>query len=150
MQKGLRVVSLFDGISCGRVAIERAGYTVSYYAAFEIDKYARSISRYRYPDIEHHGDVMLADFSQFKDIDIVIGGSPCQKFSIARSAGREVERGGVGWELFMKYVEAVRVIKPKYFLYENVASMHRNMRQYITEELGICIYHDDEWEFAEG
>jgi len=56
------VVSLFDGISCGRLAIERAGYAISDYEAFEIDKYARSISRYRYPGIRHHGDVMDADF----------------------------------------------------------------------------------------
>ena len=137
MNNGLRVVSLFDGISCGRVALERTGYAISYYAAYEIDKYAKAISRYQYPDIVHNGDVMLGDFTQFTDIDIIIGGSPCQKFSIAQSSkSREIEKGGVGWELFMKYVEAVRTIKPAHFLYENVASMHKNMRQYITEELG--------------
>ena len=136
MTQDLKVVSLFDGISCGREALERTGYAVSYYAAYEIDKYARAISRYQYPDIEHHGDVMDAGFTRFSDIDLIIGGSPCQKFSIARSKGREIEKGGSGWELFMKYVEAVRTIKPAYFLYENVASMHKNMRQYITEELG--------------
>ena len=133
----LRVVSLFDGISCGHVALERAGYDVSYYAAFEIDKYAKAISRYQYPNIKHYGDVMYADFTQFTDIDILIGGSPCQKFSIAQSKSRETEKGGIGWELFMKYVEAVRIIKPAYFLYENVASMHKNMRQYITEEEAV-------------
>lgn len=137
MKNGLRVVSLFDGISCGRVALERAGYSISYYAAFEIDRYAKAISRYQYPDILQHGDVMLADFTQFTGIDMVIGGSPCQKFSIAQSSkSREIEKGGTGWELFMKYVEAIKTIKPAHFLYENVASMHKNMRQYITEELG--------------
>ena len=134
--QALRVVSLFDGISCGRLALERQGYAVSYYAAFEIDKYAKAISRHQYPDILHLGDVMTADFAGFTDIDVVVGGSPCQKFSIAQSKSREIEKGGMGWELFMKYVEAVRTIKPAYFLYENVASMHKNMRQYITEELG--------------
>jgi len=133
---GLKVVSLFDGIACGRLALERTGYTVSSYVAFEIDKYAKSISRYNYPDIKHLGDVMAADFSQFTDIDIVMGGSPCQKFSIAQCNEREIDKGGTGWELFMKFVEAVKVINPRYYLYENVASMHKNIRQYITEELG--------------
>lgn len=62
---GLKVVSLFDGISCGRVALERAGHAVSSYAAFEIDKYARSIARHNFPDTIHHGDVFDADFTKF-------------------------------------------------------------------------------------
>ena len=71
---------------------------------------------------------------------MVIGGSPCTTFSIARSGlGRETDKdeGGSGWRLFMRFVEAVRQIKPAVFLFENVASMHKNMRQYITEELGV-------------
>ena len=138
IKNNLRVVSLFDGISCGCVALERAGYSISYYAAFEIDKYAKSISRYNYPDIEQCGDVMDADFSQFTDIDLLIGGSPCQRFSIAQSSSRETEKdSGIGWQLFMKYVEALRTLQPTYFLYENVNSMHKNIKAYITEELGV-------------
>ena len=138
MNKKLRVVSLFDGISCGRAALEIAGYSVSYYAAYEIDKYAKSISRYNYPDIEQHGDVMDADFSMFSDIDLVIGGSPCTTFSIARSnKGRETEKGGIGWQLFMRYAEAVRIIKPKFWLYENVNSMSKSLKAHISEELGV-------------
>jgi len=137
LEKNLRVVSLFDGISCGRAALALAGYTVSYYAAFEIDKYAKAVSRYNYPDIVQHGDVIGADFTQFKDIHMVIGGSPCTTFSIARSnKGRETEKGGIGWALFMRFVDAVRTIKPKYWLYENVNSMSKTLRTHISEELG--------------
>lgn len=134
----LKVVSLFDGISCGRVALERAGYAVSYYAAFEIDKYAKSISRYRYPDIVHYGDVLDTDFRTFTDkgIDLVIGGSPCTFWSIARGSAREIDKSGIGWKLFMRFVDAVRQIKSRYFLFENVASMPANIKAYISEELG--------------
>jgi DNA (cytosine-5)-methyltransferase 3A len=131
----LEVVSLFDGISCGRAALEQAGYAVSYCAAYEIDKYAKSISRYNYPDIEQFGDVMDADFRKFSNIDLLIGGSPCQTFSIAKN-GRDTEKGGFGWILFMKYVEALKTISPRYFMYENVASMHKNIREYISDEVG--------------
>ena len=133
--KPLKVVSLFDGISCGRVAIEKAGFSVSAYEAFEIDKYPRSVTRYRYPDTIHHGDVMDADFSKFTGYDLVIGGSPCTFWSIAKT-GREVDKDGIGWMLFMRFVEAVRIIKPRFFLYENVASMPSNIKAYISEELG--------------
>ena len=135
MQERLKIVSLFDGISCGRVAIERAGYTVSSYIAYEIDKYARAVSRYNYPDIEHHGDVMDADFYKYKGYDIVMGGSPCTFWSIAK-ANREVDKDGMGWKLFMRFVEAVRQVKPRFFFYENVASMPQNIKAYISEELG--------------
>ena len=132
---GLKVVSLFDGIACGRVALERAGYAVSDYHAFEIDKFARAISRYNYPDIVQYGDVLDADFTQFAGYDMVIGGSPCTFWSIAK-ANREVDKSGMGWLLFMRYVEAVRQIKPRFFFYENVASMPHTIKAYISEELG--------------
>jgi len=115
------VVSLFDGISCGRVALDRAGYAVLAYEAYEIDKYAKAISRYNYPSIAHHGDVLDADFRQFTDYDLVMGGSPCTFWSIAKH-NREVDKDGMGWKLFMRFVEAVWQIQPRYFLYENVAS----------------------------
>jgi len=131
------VVSLYDGISGGRVALDRAGYTVSSYAAYEIDKYARAVSRYNYPDIEHLGDVLNADFNTFanKGIDLVIGGSPCTFWSISK-ANRETDKDGMGWKLFMRFVDAVRQIKPRYFLLENVASMPSSIKAFISEELG--------------
>ena len=129
------MVSLFDGISCGRLALERAGYAVSYYEAYEIDKYARAISRYHYPGNVQHGDVMDADFRQFAGYDLVIGGSPCTFWSIAKH-NREVDKNGMGWQLFMRFVEAVFQIQPRHFLYENVASMPGNIKDYISDELG--------------
>ena len=128
-------MSLFDGISCGRVALGRAGLAVSDYAAFETDKYARAVSRFNYPDIKQHGDVLDADFSRFTGYDLVMGGSPCTFWSIAKN-NREVDRSGVGWKLFMRFAEAVREIKPRFFLYENVASMPKAIKEYISEELG--------------
>ena len=135
MIEKLNIVSLFDGISCGRVALDRAGIAVNSYSAFEIDKMARAVSRYNYPDIRQYGDVLNADFNQFAGHDVVMGGSPCTFWSISKS-DREIDKSGVGWKLFMKYVEAVRVISPRFFIYENVASMHENIRRYISEELG--------------
>ena len=72
----MKVLSLFDGISCGRVALERACIPVERYVAYEIDKYAVQISKKNYPDIVHHGDVFEGDFTQYK-FDLLIGGSPC-------------------------------------------------------------------------
>ena len=131
----LKVVSLYDGISCGRMALDRAGFAVSHFAAFEIDKFPRSISRYQYPDITHHGDVLTADFNQFRGYDLVMGGSPCTFWSIAK-ANREVDKTGMGWKLFMCFVDAVHQVQPRYFLYENVASMPKSIKAYISEELG--------------
>ena len=131
----IKVVSLFDGVSCGHVALDRAGIAVSLYEAFETDKYAKAISRCNYPDIRQHGDVLTADFSRFAGYDLVMGGSPCTFWSIAKT-NREVDRTGVGWKLFMRFALAVRQIKPRYFLYENVASMPSNIKSYISEELG--------------
>jgi len=136
--QSLNVVSLFDGISCGRVALEKTGYAVSSYIAYEIDKYAKSVSRYNYPDIVQLGDVLDADFSKFSGYDMVMGGSPCTFWSIAKSSGREVDKDGKGWALFMRFVDAVRQVKPRYFLYENVASMPSNIKDYISEELGCA------------
>jgi len=136
MRNSIRVVSLFDGISCGRVALDRAGVAVSSYHAYEIDKYAKAISRYNYPDIVPNGNVLNADFSRFAGYDLVMGGSPCTFWSIAK-ANREIDKNGIGWTLFMRFVEAVRVIRPRFFFYENVASMPQSIKEYISEELGV-------------
>ena len=77
----MKVLSLFDGISCGMVALERAGIPVEKYVAYEVDKYAIQTSNKNYPQIEHCGDVTVADFTQHKGTDLLIGGSPCQGFS---------------------------------------------------------------------
>lgn len=115
--KSLRVLSLFDGISCGQVALERAGIPVEVYYASEIDKYAIQITQKNYPDTIQLGDINNIDFTQFTGkIDLIMGGSPCQDLSIAgKRKGLAGERSG----LFYKFVEAIEVIKPKYYLLEN-------------------------------
>lgn len=132
----MKVLSLFDGISCGRIALERAGIPINTYYASEIDKYATAISEKNYPDIIRLGDVRDIDFSQFiGKIDLIMGGSPCQDLSIAKKnrQGLSGERSGLFW----KFVEAVETIKPKYFLLENVASMSKENRDIITQTLGV-------------
>lgn len=134
MQK-LRVLSLFDGISCGQVALERAGIPVEVYYASEIDKYAIEITQKNYPNTIQLGDINNIDFSQFiGKIDLIMGGSPCQDLSIAgKRAGLQGERSG----LFYKFVEAIEVIKPKYFLFENVASMKQEEKKIISKYLQV-------------
>lgn len=85
----MKVVSLFDGISCGMVALEKAGIHVDRYVAFEIEPKAIKISRKNYPKIEHCGDVTKADFTKYQGFDLLIGGSPCQSLSITQSKTRQ-------------------------------------------------------------
>lgn len=132
----MKVLSLFDGIACGRVALERAGIPVEEYHAFEIDKYAIQIAQKNYPDIIHHGDVFEGDFTQFKGFDLLLGGSPCTYWSIAK-AGRETTPDGIGGKLFMQYVRALKESGCKYFLYENNYSIHKNIKAFISEQLGV-------------
>lgn len=136
--KGIKVLSLFDGISCGMIALERAGIKVEKYVAFEIEKSVIEISKFHYPGIEQFGDVFKADFSAFKGYDLLIGGSPCTFWSVARTnASRETTSDGMGFELFKQYVRALNESGCKYFLYENNFSMHKNIKAEITRYLGV-------------
>lgn len=132
----MRVLSLYDGISCGMAALERAGIPVESYDAFEIDKYAVKISEKNYPQIVHHGDVFGGSYSDFKGYDLLIGGSPCTYWSIAKT-GREITPDGMGGKLFMEYVRALCESGCKYFLYENNNSIHQNIKDFISEQLGV-------------
>lgn len=132
----MNVLSLFDGISCGMVALERAGIPVERYDAFEIDKYAVKVSEKNYPQIVHHGDVFEGDFTQFTGYDLLIGGSPCTFWSIAKRE-REVTPDGMGGKLFMQYVRALRESGCKYFLYENNYSIHKDIKAFISQQLGV-------------
>ena len=135
--KPIKVLSLFDGISCGMVALERAGIEVSRYVAYEIDKYAIKISKKNYPQIEQMGDVFDGDFTQYSDFDLLIGGSPCTYWSIAKN-GRETNPDGIGGQMFMQYVRALRESGIPYFLYENNYSIHKNIKAFISEKLGVA------------
>lgn len=131
----MKVLSLFDGISCGRVALERAGIPVERYVAYEIEPNAIKISKKNYPDIEHCGDVTKADFTQYRgQIDLVIAGSPCQSLSIIQAHKRTNLDGKS--KLFFEVVRVLEEVQPKYFLFENVASMNEESKQVISEMLG--------------
>lgn len=129
----MNILSLFDGISCARVALERAKVPVTTYWASEIDKYAIQISQKNYPDIFHIGDVTTVQ--GIMPVDLLIGGSPCQDLSIAKRdrKGLDGSRSGLFWE----YVRILQETKPKYFILENVASMPKEAKQVITDALGV-------------
>ena len=137
-EKGITVLSLFDGISCGQIALERSGIKVDKYYASEIDKYAIKITSKNYPNTIQLGDVACIDSNDLPKIDLLIGGSPCQDLS-----NYKYDRGDVkGLEgskssLFYHYVRLLKEVKPKYFLLENVASMEDKWRDIISQELGV-------------
>lgn len=130
----MKVLSLFDGISCGRLVLERAGIPVERYVAYEIDENAIKISKANWNDIEYMGDVKSADFTQYKDFDLVIGGSPCQ--DLCGMGNRERLKGKKSG-LFWEYVRALKESKPKWFLLENNASMKQSDKKTITEVIGV-------------
>ena len=108
----MKVLSLFDGISCGMVALERAEIPVERYVAYEIEPNAIKISKKNYPQIEHCGDVTTADFAQYQGFDLLIGGSPCTHWSISRQGGwnRETKASGLGWDLFCQYMAKINLV----------------------------------------
>lgn len=131
----IKVLSLFDGISCARVALDRLGFPVSVYHASEIDKYAGWISAQNYPAIIRHGYVQGIKGEDIGRVDLLIGGSPCQDLSIAKRdrAGLKGSRSG----LFYEYVRILLEVQPKYFVLENVASMPKDAQEEISKTLGV-------------
>lgn len=152
----MNVLSLFDGISCGRIALERANIRVDKYYSSEIDKYSIQISNKNYPDIIRLGDVRKLDSKNLQNIDMVIGGSPCQSFSFAgKRKGMstkenidvisleqylDLKEKGFEFEgqsyLFWEYVRILKEIKAKYFLLENV-KMNKKWKNIISKTLGV-------------
>lgn len=130
----MNVLSLFDGISCGQVALERAGIKVDNYFASEIDTYAIQVTQKNYPNTIQIGDVTKIKASDLPKIDLLIGGSPCQSLSIVQSKTRENLDGKS--KLFFEFVRVLNEVKPKYFLFENVASMNEESKQVISNYLG--------------
>lgn len=142
----MKILSLFDGISCGKVALERAGIAVDRYVAYEIEPNAIKISKKNYPQIEHCGDVTSADFSQYFGFDLLIGGSPCQSLSITQSKTRQHLDGKS--KLFFEFVRAKEQMRPKYFLFENVASMNDESKNIISDLLGCKPLFIDSADFS--
>ena len=131
----MNVLSLFDGISCAKMALERAGIPIANYYASEIEPNAIKVSLRNHPLIKQLGDVKTLKLGELPKIDIIIGGSPCQDLSIAKHNGKglEGERSGLFWH----YSRIVKELKPTWFILENVASMKAKERDTITKEMGV-------------
>lgn len=132
----ITVLSLFDGISCARVALDRLGYRDIRYLASEVDKYAIQIAQKNYPDTIQLGDVCKIQRDMLpQHIDLLIGGSPCQDLSIAKKnrKGLDGERSGLFWE----WVRLWKECQPRYWVLENVNSMPKEAKRIISETLGV-------------
>lgn len=129
---GINVLSLFDGMSCGQIALERTGIEVSNYFASEIDKYAIQVTQKNYPNTKQLGSIVELKGNDLPKIDLLFGGSPCQSFSRAGD--------GTGFDgsskLFWEFVRVLNEVKPTYFLLENVI-MKKEWEDVITEALGV-------------
>ena len=129
----MNVLSLFDGMSCGMIALDRLGIKVDNYYASEIDKYAIQVSQANYPDIIQVGDITKLDLSTLPKIDLVMGGSPCQGFSFA---GKQLAFDDPRSALFFEFHKAISYLQPKYFLLENVR-MKKEYLDIISEYMGV-------------
>ena len=131
---GLKVLSLFDGMSCGQLALQRLGIEVDTYYASEIDKYAIQVTQANFPKTIQVGDVCELKAEDYQDIDLILAGSPCQGFSFA---GKQLAFDDPRSALFFKFVRLLKEIKPKYFLLENV-KMKQQFQDVITEQVSAC------------
>lgn len=131
----MRVVSLFDGISCGQIALQMAGIPVEKYFACEIKKSAIKVTQHNYPETIQMGDVRNVCWQSIGHCELLLGGSPCQDFSIANNDRLGLQ--GSKSSLFWQFVKAKEILKPKYFLFENVA-MPKN--DFETVSKALCTY----------
>lgn len=137
--KPINVFSLFDGMSCGQLALQKAGVRVGTYHASEIDKWAMKVTTKNFPFTLHMGDITKLEDWRLKvirdevGIDLVMGGSPCQGFSFA---GKNLNFEDPRSKLFFDFVRVLKILKPKYFLLENVR-MKKESQDVISEYLGV-------------
>jgi len=129
----MNVLSLFDGMSCGQIALNKLGIKHNKYFASEIDKYAIKVTQDNFPNTIHLGDIKKIDFKLLPNIDLVIGGSPCQGFS---KSGKKSNFNDPKSALFFHYLRALHELKPKYFLLENV-KMKKEYEDIISRYVGV-------------
>ena len=129
----MNVLSLFDGMSCGQIALDQLGIKVDNYFAAEIDKWAIQVTKKNYPNTIHLGDVTQIKGEDLPQIDLLMGGSPCQGFSFA---GKQLNFDDPRSALFFEFVRLLKETKPKYFLLENVR-MKQEYQDVISEHLGV-------------
>ena len=128
----INVLSLFDGMSCGQIALNKLGVKYDNYYASEIDKFAIGVTKMNYPNTIHLGDVRDVKGQNLPKIDLLFGGSPCQSFSNAGKGEGFEGSSGIFWD----YVRVLKEVKPKYFMLENV-KMKKEWQDIITKELGV-------------
>lgn len=133
LSEGINVLSLFDGISCGQVALNRAGIKINNYFASEIDKHAIKVTQSNYPNTKQIGDVTKVKGADFPKIDLLMGGSPCQGFSFS---GKQLNFDDPRSKLFFEFVRLIEEVKPKYWLLENVV-MKKEYQDVISQHLGV-------------
>jgi DNA (cytosine-5)-methyltransferase 3A len=129
----MNVLSLFDGIRCGRIALERAGIPVTNYYASEIDSKAIAVAQRNYPDTIQLGDITKLKGEDLPEIDLLMGGSPCQGFSMI---GKNLAFNDPRSKLFFEFVRLLGEVKPKHFLLENV-KMKKDYLNIISGYLGV-------------
>jgi DNA-cytosine methyltransferase len=129
----MNVLSLFDGMSCGQIALNKLGIKYDNYFAAEIDKYAIKVTKANYPNTKHLGSVVGVKAEDLPKIDLLIGGSPCQGFSFA---GKQLNFDDPRSKLFFEFVRLLEECKPKYFLLENVR-MKKEYQDVISKYLGV-------------
>jgi DNA-cytosine methyltransferase len=135
----MKVLSLFDGMSCGQIALDQLGIPVEKYYASEIDKYAIKVTQANFPNTIQVGDVCNLNAEDYKDVDLIQAGSPCQGFSFA---GKQLAFDDPRSALFFEFIRLLREIKPKYFLLENVR-MKKEFLEVITDQLSQCYAPED-------
>ena len=128
----MNILSLFDGMSCGQIALNKSGIKYDNYFASEIDKYAIQVTKKNYPNTKQIGSVTEVKGEDLPKIDLLFGGSPCQGFS---TAGNELNFSDPRSKLFFEFVRLLKECKPKYFLLENVG-MKKDFRDIISGYLG--------------
>lgn len=129
----MNVLSLFDGISCGQIALERSEIKVDMYLASEIDKFAIKVAKHNYPNTIHIGDVTKVVGDDLPNIDLLIGGSPCQGFSFI---GKQLNFNDPRSALFFEFLRLLKEVEPKYWMLENVV-MKKEYQNIISENLGV-------------
>lgn len=129
----MKVLSLFDGMSCGQIALHELGIPVDEYYASEIDKYAISIAQKNFPNTIQLGDVRTIKGKDLPEIDLLMGGSPCQGFSFA---GKQLNFDDPRSALFFEFLRVLKEVKPQYFLLENVR-MKKEYQDVITAHMGV-------------
>jgi len=132
-REGINVLSLFDGMSCGQIALERCGIKVNNYFASEIDKHAIKVTQHNYPQTKQIGSVIDVKATDLPKIDLLYGGSPCQGFSFS---GKQLNFEDPRSKLFFEFVRLVKETKPTYWMLENV-KMKKEYQDVISEYLGV-------------